>query len=57
MQNTTGMDIDDRWVGALTVRKVIVRHRADQRLELQATVCPIADKAEFSARSLDSVAC
>ena len=45
------LGIDDRQLGALVVRKIPVRRRADQRLELWAEVRPVADAGEFAALS------
>jgi hypothetical protein len=38
------LGVDDRWTGRLTVSKVVVAHRADERLEVQVSVQPVRNR-------------
>jgi len=45
------LGINDRWVGRLTVTKLLADHLADQRLELRCEARSIAGKQDFNALS------
>jgi hypothetical protein len=47
---------DDRWLGQLTITKILVRHRNEERLEVHCVVHPVADKAAFNVLSEQAAA-
>jgi len=46
---------DDRWLGQLTMTKVLVRHRNEQRLDVRAQIRPVKNKAAFTGYSLEAL--